>query len=137
MRFVSFLALALLPPVCAAGGSVRFGRIDHLLQQKPEIRAVLRQSLEMPTEAFAQVRLGPHFKHLSGDRIGPYTFEASPKTKGLPVLVTLCTSALFLDSAGRVLPTGSDQEFGATHIRELLNAVVLRDVGVSSAAACP
>jgi len=132
------LALVLLPAICRAGGSVEFDQIDRLLQQKPEIREVLLRSLVMPSSAFAQVRLGPHFKHLGGHRLGPYTFQASPKGKtGAPVLVTLCTSALLLDSSDRVLPTGSGQEFAATHVRELLNAVVLRDAGVSSAAACP
>ena len=133
-----FLALMLLPAICKAGGTVEFDRVDRLLQQKPEIRSVLLRSLAMPGSAFAQVRLGPHFQSLSAERLGPYTFQASPKDKvGLPILVTLCTSALFLDSSGRVLPTGGGQEFAATQVRELLNAVVLRDAGVSSAAACP
>lgn len=132
------LALVLLPTICKAGGTVEFERVDRLLQQRPEIREVLLQSLLMPGDAFAQVRLGPHFKHLSGYRLGPYTFLASPKGKtGVSVLVTLCTSAQLLDNSDKVLPTGSGQEFAATRVREFLNAVVLRDVGVSSAAACP
>ena len=139
MRLAPFiLALMLLPAICRAGATVGFGQVDHLLQQEPEIRAVLLQSLVMPTSAFAQIRLGPHFMHLGGHRLGPYTFQASPKGKaGAPVLVTLCTSSLLLDSSGKVLPAGTDQEFSATQVRELLNAVVLRDAGVSSAAACP
>ena len=132
------LALILLPQIGKAGGSVQFSQIHHLLQQKPEIRAVLLQSLAMPSSAYAQVRLGAHFKNLSGYRLGPYTFQASPKGKaGQPVLVTLCTSSRFIDSAGNVLPTGSDEEFSAARVQELLDAVVIRDVGVSSAAACP
>lgn len=132
------LGLMLLPPVCNAGGTVAFGQVDRLLRQKPEIRAVLLASLVMPGSAEAQIRLGPHFKHLGGHRLGQYTFDALPREQGgVPVRITLCTSWLFLDSAGRVLPEGSDQEFAATQVRELLNAVVLRDAGVSSAAECP
>lgn len=139
MRFALFpLALILLPTVCKAGGTVDFDRVDDLLRQKPEVRSVLLGSLAMPEDSYAQVRLGPHFTNLGGSRVGPYTFQALPKDKtGVPVLVTLCTSVLFLDDPGNVLPAGSGQEFTATRVRELLDAVVLRDVGVGSAAACP
>jgi len=139
MRFALFiLALLLFPPICKAGGTVEFDQIDRLLQQKPEIRAALVGSLVMPNSAYAQVRLGSHFDHLGAYRLGPYEFQAFPKGQtGVPVLVTLCTSYLFLDRSGKVLPMGSDREFSATQVRELLNAVVLRDAGASSEASCP
>ena len=137
MRLIITFALVLAPAICKAGGTVEFQRVDHLLQQKPEIREVLLRSLVMPGVAFAQVRLGDHFRHLGGNRLGPYTFKASSRnTTAAPVLVTLCTSAVFVDSSDRVLPTG-DEELEATGVRELLNAVVLRDAGVSAAATCP
>ena len=139
MRSVFLVAvLMLLPAAVRAGGSVDFARMDRLLQQKPDIRAVLVQSLVMPDSAFAQIRLGPHFQHLGGERLGPYTFEAWPRSgTGLPVLVTLCTSYRLLDAAGEPIPEGTDQALAATEVRELLDAVVIRDAGASSAADCP
>jgi hypothetical protein len=135
---ICFFALALVSPACNAGGTVDFAHVDRLLQQRPEIRSLLLQTLTMPDGAYAQVRLGPHFKSLGGARLGPYTFDASPKDgRGPSVQVTLCTTALLLDDAGNTLSMDQDRYFSATQIRELLNAVVLRAAGTSGAASCP
>ena len=135
---IFFSALALISPCCNAGGTVDFAHVDRLLEQKPEIRAVLLRTLTMPNDAYAMVRLGPHFKHLGGSRLGSYTFDAMPKDgKGPAVQVTLCTTPLLLDKSGNTLSSDQDRYFSATQIRELLNAVVLRAAGTSAAATCP
>jgi hypothetical protein len=135
---IFFFALALVSPNCSAGGTVDFAHVDRLLQQRPEIRSILLRTLKMPSGAYAQVRLGSHFEHLGGARLGPYTFDASPKDgKGPSVQVTLCTTPLLLDGSGNTLSMDQDRYFSATRIRELLNAVVLREAGTSAAAACP
>jgi hypothetical protein len=135
---VLFFALTLTSPTCNAGGTVDFAHVDRLLQQRPEIRSLLLQTLTMPDGAYAQVRLGPHFEKLGGARLGPYTFDALPTGgKGPAVQVTLCTTPLLLDDAGNTLSSGQDRYFAATKVRELLNAVVLRAAGTSAAAACP
>lgn len=131
-------ALTLVPQTCNAGGTVDFAHVDRLLQQRPEIRSILLQTLTMPSGAYAQVRLGPQFENLGGARLGPYTFDASPKDrKGPSVQVTLCTTPLLLDSSGNTLSSGEDRYFSATRVRELVSAVVLRAAGTSAAATCP
>lgn len=135
---VFFLALAAMSQTCRAGGTVDFSYVDGLLQQRPEIRTVLLSSLLMPGDAYAQVRLGSHFTNLGGARLGPYTFDATPKGKAGPsVQVTLCTTPLLLDATGKTVEAGNEQYLSATSVRELLNSVVLRAAGTSGAASCP
>ena len=133
----AFLA-ALVPVTCLAGGSVAFGDIDRLLARTPHLKRVI-QSFEPTGSAYAEVRLGPQFKHLGGQRLGPYTFEAHPKGSagGGIVYVTLCTTYRFADRAGKLLPQGSDKEFDATQVREQVTAVVLRESEGSASADCP
>jgi hypothetical protein len=140
MRRILFaLVIALVPLTCAAGGSVEFDQIDRLLRQSPQVRVALLRSLSFPDSAYAEIRLGSHFRHLSAYRLGPYTFEAHVKgsaTDRGAVMVTLCTTHEFLDGAGKPLPDGSDLEFDATRVRERVTGVILREAG-DAAATCP
>jgi hypothetical protein len=145
LRLLPALAAAVVPLTCLAGGSVAFGDIERLLDRTPQLKRVL-QSFEPVSSAYAEVRLGPQFKHLGGKRLGPYTFEAHPKIDSDPVsrsagagivYVTLCTTYRFVDRAGKVLPQGSDKEFDATQVREQVTAVVLRESEGSASVNCP
>jgi len=138
--FYLTLAMALFPLTCSAGGTVEFEHIDRLLQQKPQVRAFLLESLAMPGSAYAEVRLGPHFKQLSAYRLGPYTLQAQRKGGSAhgAVLVSLCTKYQFLDDSGKVISAGTDQELNAAQVQEELTAVVLREIGESNTAPdCP
>jgi len=138
-RILLALAFALIPLTCIAGGSVEFEQIDRLLQQTPQIRLTLRQSLDLPSSAYAEIRLGPHFKHLSAYRLGPYTFQAHAKgsASSNAIFVTLCTTYQFLDNSGKVLPRDSDAEFDAAQVQERVTGVVLRESAGDTAASCP
>jgi hypothetical protein len=139
-RTFAALLIALFPLTCAAGGSVDFGQIDRLLKQSPQVRIALLKSLQFPDTGYADVRLGPHFKHLSAHRLGPYSFEARVKGSAPgsgAVLVTLCTTHAFLDAAGKAVPEGSDGEFDATRVRERVTGVILQEATDTTAASCP
>ena len=139
-RILLALAIALLPMTCLAGGSVEFGQVARLLRQSPQVRVALLKSLELPDTAYADIRLGPHFKHLSAYRLGPYSFEARVKGSAAgsgTVTVTLCTAHEFLDAKGKVLPEGSDLEFDATRVRERVTGILLRDSTGDDTAGCP
>jgi hypothetical protein len=118
---------------------VEFKQISRLLQQTPQIRLALLQSLDLPSSAYAEVRLGLNFKHLSAYRLGPYTFQAHAKgsTSSGAIMVTLCTTYQFLDSSGKVLPQDSDVQFDATQVQERVTGVVLRESAGSAVASCP
>jgi hypothetical protein len=137
-RILLALASALVPITCIAGGTVEFEQIDHLLQQTPQIRAALLQSFDLPGSAYAEIRLGPHFKHLSAYRLGPYTFQAHAKgnTGSRAILVTVCTTYQFLDRSGKVLPQGTDVEFDAVQVQERVTGVVLSESADITASSC-
>ena len=139
-RILLALASALIPLTCMAGGTLDFEQVDRLLEQTPQIRLALLRSFELPNSAFAEVRLGPNFKHLSAYRLGPYTFQVHAKGSNggsAAVFVTLCTTFQFLDSSGKVLPQDSDAQFDATGVDERVTGVILRESSGSTWADCP
>lgn len=137
-RLLLMLVSGLLPLTCIAGGTIEFKQINRLLQQKPQLSSILLQSIDLPSSAYAEVRLGSHFKHLSAFRLGPYTFQARPKgSKGSgTITVTLCTQYQFLDSSGKVIPQGSDREFDAMQVQEQLTAIVFSETAEQMRASC-
>lgn len=125
-RFLAVLCLA-APGLCTAGGSVDFAVVDRLIRQQPAVHAWLSSTLVLPDTAFAEVRFGPHFKHLSGGRMGPYKFRAQSRSAGAggEIEVIACTEPRFLDNSGRRLP---DSELeNAVHVEETLASVQVRD----------
>lgn len=121
---IALLAGLLLPLICMAGGSLRTEELDKLISQKPEVRDFLRSTLQLSDSAYGEVRLGSHFKHLGGARMGPYTLGAKALKDGRPILVVLCTKSRFLDRKGKELP--EDRITQAVSIDEKLIAVMLR-----------
>ena len=121
------LAWVLAPAISVAGGTVGLADIDPLLRQKPALREFLTSSLDLNGTVMAAIRFGPHFEHLSGERMGPYMIEARPKGSkgGSPVELVLCTDARFVDETGKVVET----ETKAARVEEKLTAVMVREVG--------
>jgi hypothetical protein len=138
MRFLLGIAGLVTADLCAAGGTVEFKVVDQLLRQQPITYSWLSSSLVLPDAAFAEVRFGPHFKHLSGGRMGPYTFMAKPRASGSTgeIEVIVCTDVRFLDKSGKQLP---DSEIGdAVRLEETLASIQMRDGrGDAGSAACP
>lgn len=125
-----------LPLFCKAGGTLGTEELDGLISQKPEIRDFLRSSVRLSNSAYAEVRLGSHFKHLGGARMGPYTIGAKSLKEYRPFLVVLCTKSRFLDRKGNALP--EDRMTEATSMDEKLTAVMLRQENeIESRPACP
>ncbi|MCP9927774.1 hypothetical protein [Cyanobium sp. CH-040] len=127
-------------PAARAGGTLAFTELLPLLRGKPQLSGVLFQAYRLPASAFAAVRLGPHFTHLGGRRLGPYLFEAQPlnPATGGAVLISLCTQPQFLDRAGRPLPAGEDPPIEARDVREDLTAIVIREPSaISAGPGCP
>lgn len=124
--FLGILGLA-APGLCGAGGSVEFSVVDQLIRQQPAIYGWLSSSLVLPDTAFAEVRFGPHFKHLSGGRMGPYTFMAKPRASRSTreIEVTICTNARFLDKSGKQLLDSNIED--AVRLEEKLASVQVRD----------
>jgi len=81
--------------------------------------------MKLSDSAFAETRLGSHFVHLGGARVGPYTIRATAPDDH-EVDVVLCTTYRFLDEHGHVLPEGKMES--ATRIDERLEAVLLQDI---------
>ena len=125
-RFLGILGL-IAPGLCSAGGSVEFSVVDQLIRQQPAVHGWLSSSLVLPDTALAEVRFGPHFKHLAGGRMGPYTFMAKPmaarSTREIEVII--CTNARFLDKAGKQLPDSNIED--AVWLEEKLASVQVRD----------
>jgi hypothetical protein len=137
---VAALACLAGAPAARAGGTLPFAELLPLLRGKPQLGGVLLQAYRLPTSAFATVRLGPHFTHLAGRRLGPYLFEARPldPATGGAVLISLCTQPQFLDRAGRPLPAGEDPPIEASDVREDLTAIVIREpAAISAGPGCP
>lgn len=130
MRTIQKLILLIvcIPAICSGGGTLNESDIYDLLKQKPQIREFILQNFDMPKGAWADIRLGPHYKHLGGKRLGPYTVQVTPKGSSSfsPVVITLCTSYQFLDRHGKVIKAESDEEFEATDVAEKLVGVQLR-----------
>ena len=124
-RFLGILGLA-APGLCSAGGSVEFSVVDQLIRQEPAIHSWLSSSLVLPDTAFAEVRFGSHFKHLSGGRMGPYTFVAKPMASSFTseIEVIVCTTTRFLDKSGKQLLDSNIED--AVRVEEKLASVQVR-----------
>ena len=113
--------------LCSAGGSVEFKVVDQLIRQQPTIYSWLSSSLVLPDTAFAEVRFGPHFKHLGGGRMGPYTFMAKPIASSSisEIEIIICTNARFFDKSGKQLLDSNIED--AVRLEEKLASVQVRD----------
>ena len=142
MRTISkaIMLCVCIPSICNAGGTLDEREIHELLEQKPQLREFILQTFDMPKGAWAEVRLGSHFTHLGGKRLGPYTIRVTPKGSSSlsPVVITLCTSYQFLNRSGKVVKADSDEEFKATDVAEKLISVQLRQASeVNMRPSCP
>ena len=119
------LAGLVMPSASRAGGTVGLDEVDRLLRQRPNLRSFLMSSLQLENTVMAAVRLGPHFEHLGGARVGPYLVEGRAKGSkdGEPLEIVLCTHVQFLDAEGKV----AAEETEATHVEEQLTVVMLRE----------
>ena len=134
----SLVALAVwaMPYSTYAGGTIDLHELDSLFSEQPEATKALRFTLEFPAVAWAEVRLGSHFKALGGARMGPYSFKARVRSSNHEVEVVLCTSGRFLNSKGEELP--ESQMFEAARLEEHLVTLLLRDVSTTRGApSCP
>ena len=109
-----------IPFVAIAGGSMGMSELLPILKQDPAFFTDLTANYSLPESAYAEVRLGGHFKHLGGARLGPYTFlvQQLPPRPAIARQVLLCTTAQFVSTRGQVLP--EPQWELATQIREKL-----------------
>jgi hypothetical protein len=121
-----FALVALLIPLAAfAPGTVPLESIATLLRQRPELSTPLLSAFEL-SDTVIGVRLGPHFKHLSGGRIGPYSVAARARgSKGsYEIEVVVCTETQFVNAKGKTI---EPQE--ATHFKEVLQGFIVRPPG--------
>lgn len=132
--------LALLPALGHGGGTMDEAELLELLKQKPQIREFILQNFDMPKGAWGAVRIGSHYPHLGGKRLGPYTIQVAPKgrTELSPIVITLCTANTFYDASGKALPADSRDEYLAVRVQEKLLSVQLRQASEAfMAPACP
>ncbi|MEO6279966.1 MAG: hypothetical protein ABIP59_19355 [Roseateles sp.] len=106
-----------------------------LLQQRPKQMAEVRAAYELSDSAFAETRLGSHFRHLSGARIGPYTVQLHRRAALEPRerQLLICTKTRFLDRKGRELR--QDAIFDAVRVKEEITTMLIQDT--SEPARCP
>jgi hypothetical protein len=125
MDLCVLLAGLVVPGASRAGGTVGLDEVDRLLRQRPSLRSFLMSSLQLESTVMAALRLGPHFEHLGGARVGPYLLEGRPKGSkdGEPLEVVLYTQVQFLDAEGKV----AAEETEATRVEERLTVVMLRE----------
>lgn len=109
-----------------AGGSIRLDiEVEPLLNQKPELKNVLFEMLEIDQDGWTRYRIGNNVnKKFGGKRLGPYHLKA--KLKGSPIDYNLeliiHTKRIFLDGNGN--PTDLHEaeiikeEFTSFEIRE-------------------
>lgn len=126
-----FIVALIVPQLCIAGGTLETTGLNRLIGQMPAVRDLLSSSVHLADSAYAEVRLGPHFKSLAGARIGPYTVRATSKRDGRALLVVLCTKARFLNRAGQQLPEAQIEQ--AVSIDEKLTGVMLLQESNASA----
>lgn len=135
-RSLVALALWAMPYSTYAGGTIDLHELDFLFSEQPEATRAMRSALEFPAVAWAEVRLGSHFKALGGARMGPYSFKARVRSSNSEVEVVLCTSGRFLNSKGEELP--ESQMFEAVRLEEHLVTLLLRDVSTTQGRpSCP
>ncbi|HWI80719.1 hypothetical protein [Ramlibacter sp.] len=111
-----------------------------LLDQKPQVKEFILQNFDLPNGAWAEVRIGSHFKHLGGKRLGPYTVQVRPKgTHEIsPVVLTLCTTYQFLDRNGASVDLDVAGRADVVDVREKLVSVQLREAReMDTRPACP
>jgi hypothetical protein len=134
------LVLLLLPRAAGAGGSVSVSDLLPLLRRKPQLSGLLFHAYALPDSAFAVVRVGAHFRHLGGRRLGPYILRAPSTLPGVngEALITLCTEATFRTPTGEPIPQDGDEYFLATDVTETITAIVIRDGSATAeASVCP
>jgi hypothetical protein len=122
------LILAAVSSTCWAGGTLDESELMPLLDQKPQVKQFILQNFDMPNGAWAEVRLSSDYKHLGGQRLGPYTIRV--RAKGAEtmstIVLTLCTTYRFLDRAGKPMKRDSPREQDAFDVQEKLVSVQLR-----------
>lgn len=138
--FAVFL-VAIWANTCWAGGTVGQREVLELLSQKPALKEFIVQGFDLPDSAWADIRLGSHFEHLGGTRLGPYTLDI--RVRNMPdsprLKLTVCTKAQFLDDAGRFISEDAPELFGAAAVRETLvkvNFTPASDPAAAGTAAC-
>lgn len=99
-HLVIAVALIAAAAPCHAGGTLGTGELVPLLSQKPDVYEALSAAFELKDSAFAWVRLGSHYEHLGGRRLGPYEIEAKVRASGKKIIVVLCTEAAYFDERG-------------------------------------
>lgn len=106
-----------------APGTLDTTDLIQLLKQRPEVSKPFLEAFELERVA-SGARLGSHFTHLSGARIGPYQVMARPKGSKGPfnIEVWVCTGTEFLDKAGK----RTDDEFSASRTREYLDGFIVQ-----------
>ncbi len=115
-----------------AGGSVGFDQAARVISQDSKVERFVREVLDVRQDGIA-VRLGPHFKHLGGARVGPYSFEARIKgSKDYTLEITVCTEIHWIDAAGK----DAADTFSASSFKEIFKSLVVRSVGASGYASC-
>jgi hypothetical protein len=131
MRKLVLLITLLTAGEVSAGGTVDYHAVRHLLRQQPAIERVITSSVDVASTGVA-VRLGNHWKHLGGTRIGPYVFAARARnSSGERFDLVICTQTTFARSSGQ--PTMDPNE--AVSVKERLVSVDLMPAG-SGASGC-
>lgn len=125
------LSLAISASPSLAGGTLDTGELRSLLQQQPEVLEALTSALNLAETAHAEARLGSHYVHLGGTRVGPYTIKATLKQSRKDIEVVLCAQARFFSRDGAELPAPGSAN--AVRIEERLIAVLLRAPSPASA----
>ena len=122
-RCAPTLLLGLTAQLASAGGTLGFEEIVPILRENPAIWAQLEAEYLLPESAFGEIRLGPHFKRLSGARTGPYTFLAEKRgqKENLKTQVLVCTDVQFISASGRVLTEPNWEK--AVRVRETFRSI--------------
>jgi hypothetical protein len=96
--------------------------IAPLLRQKPELSRPFLAAYEL-SATVSGVRLGRHFTHLGGGRIGPYDIEARARGSHGPynLRVLVCTQSTFVDERGRK----TADIFDAANVKETLTGFIV------------
>src|SRR5438094_6421724 len=116
------MLLFIMPAVSFAPGSLETLSLSQLLGQRPELTRPFLATFELEGSATG-TRLGPHFMHLGGARIGPYEVMARARgsTDSFNVRVIICTAIEFLDRGGKV----TKLESAAVGARESLRGFII------------
>jgi hypothetical protein len=112
---------SLFPFTVYAPGTLPLDDIAAILKQKPELSRPFLEAFDLREWAVG-VRLGPHFKHLGGARVGPYELAARARGShgGYDVKVVICTVTVFLDDRGKKVEMTE-----ATRVEETLRGFII------------